>query len=156
MVTTNSPKVSRRHWYANLSSSHASLSSLHKTRNGPQPSFFILLSMICVFISSLAKEIWAVSSAIFTSSLSLPDIRTKKELLQKPLLSWPPQPPLTTKRRKRGACSGRFVWRRCQVWPHVPGRLSDCAPLPPGASAPAGWGSFRPSAPGSGSAPVPS
>ncbi len=80
-------------------------------------------------------------------------LQDKKGLLQKSLLSSPPHPSLTTRRRKRGACSGRFVWRRCQVLPHVPGRLSGCAPLPPWASAPAGWDSSRPSAPGSGSVP---
>lgn len=42
MVTTNSPKVSGRHWYANLSSSHASPHSL--MRNGLKPNFFFLTS----------------------------------------------------------------------------------------------------------------
>lgn len=61
--------------------------------------------------------------------------------------------PRTTRRWRRGACSGRFAWRRCPEWRLAPVRLSGCAPPPPGASAPAGWGSSRPSGLGSSSTP---
>lgn len=125
------------------------LCSLHKMRNFQECKFFFLT--FCHYVFSLHLSSHQGNIHIF----SLSDLRIKKKQICCRRLSSVllPHPSLTTKRRKRDACSERFVWRRCRVWPHVPGRLIGCAPLPPGASEPAGWGSSRPSVPGSGSAP---
>ena len=147
MVTTNSPKVSGRHWYVNLP--QLPCSSVLFTKWGifrsANSSFSLSVIMSFLFICLLTKEIFTFSRFPTSGQKQICCRRLSSVLL--------PHPSLTTKRRRRDACSERFVWRRCRVWPHVPGRLIGCAPLPPGASEPAGWGSSRPSVPGSGSAP---
>lgn len=141
IVTTDSPKVPGRRWYSSLFSSRDSLHSPHKTMNVRKCNFFLLTFSHHVALASCPQK---VCVGLLHQLL--------QTCLPSPLShSLPVQ---STKRRKMAACSGRSAWRRCRAWPLGPVRLCGCAPPPLAASAPAGWGSFHPSAPGSGSTPA--
>lgn len=83
MVTANSPQVSRRQRYASLSSSLASLCSLHKLMNGPKPSFsqnilhFIIYFPAKTHISSFqCDNLISSSSSSSSQEFILPQYRT--------------------------------------------------------------------------------
>lgn len=137
IVTTDSPKVPGRRWYSSLFSSRDSLHSSNKTM---KCNFFLLTFYHQVALAGCPQNVC---------------VGLLHQLLQTRLPSpLSHRPSTTTKRRKMAACSGRSAWRRYRAWPLGPVRRCGCAPPPPAASAPAGWGSFHPSAPGSGSTPA--
>jgi len=144
MVTTNSPKATQ--------GASGMLNSITS-----QKVSFTCLSTSSIFLARTNinhfKHDKRVFSLISSFLLRLASKKKKKNTSQISLLNSLLLHSLTTKRKKRAACSGRFGWMRCPMWRLVLDLLSGCAPPPPGASAPAGWGSSHPSKPGSGLTP---
>lgn len=117
IVTTNSPKDSARHWYANLSSSHSSLpSTKKKIQHELKPGFFFSYFSSPMSSSSLLfLPNKYVSRVIFTSSPSLSSRQRNKQKETKRAaehasLQLPPFSPVSVYQEEK---KGRLQWNVC-------------------------------------------